>query len=81
MTREWNGRHVGMMVLHLLNLQNRDMTGIVKKIKSKLLTKLFVEWVKESKDIEALQFSKELISNRMDVVDNRTRVIGFRASV
>lgn len=57
------------------------MTGIVKKIKSKLLTKLFVEWVKESKDIEALQFSKELISNRMDVVDNRTRVIGFRASV
>ena len=57
------------------------MTGIVKKIKSKLLTKLFVEWVRESKDVEALQFSKELISNRMDVVDNRTRVIGFRASV
>ena len=57
------------------------MTGIVKKIKSKLLTKLFVEWVRESKDIEALQFSKELISNRMDVVDNRTRVIGFRNGV
>ena len=51
--------------------------GLVKKMKSKLLTKLFVEWVRESKDIEALQFSKELISNRMDVVDNRTRVIGF----
>ena len=55
--------------------------GLVKKIKSKLLTKLFVEWVRESKDIEALQFSKELISNRMDVVDNRTRVIGFRNGV
>lgn len=51
--------------------------GLVKKLKGKLLTKLFVEWVKESKDVEALQFSKELISNRLDVVDNRTRVIGF----
>ena len=51
--------------------------GLVKKLKGKLLTKLFVEWVKESKDVEALQFSKQLISNRLDVVDNRTRVIGF----
>jgi hypothetical protein len=55
--------------------------GLIKKMKSKLLTKLFVEWVRESKDVEALQFSKELISNRMDVVDNRTRVIGFRNGV
>ena len=54
--------------------------NLIKKVKSKLLTKLFVEWVKESKDVEALQFSKELISNRMDVVDNRTRVIGFKMS-
>ena len=54
--------------------------GLIKKMKSKLLTKLFVEWVRESKDVEALQFSKELISNRMDVVDNRTRVIGFKMS-
>ena len=53
--------------------------NIVKKIKSKLLTKLFVEWVRESKDVEALQFSKELIDSRIDVVDCRTRVIGFRA--
>lgn len=55
--------------------------NIVKKVKSKLLTKLFVEWVRESKDVEALQFSKELISNRLDVVDNRTRVIGFRNGI
>lgn len=54
---------------------------LVKKVKSKLLTKLFVEWVKESKDVEALQFSKELIDSRIDVVDNRTRVIGFRNGV
>ena len=53
--------------------------NIVKKVKSKLLTKLFVEWVNESKDVKALQFSKELIDSRIDVVDCRTRVIGFRA--
>jgi len=52
--------------------------GLIKKVKSKLLTKLFVEWVKESKDIEALHFSNELITQRLDVVDNRTRVIGFK---
>jgi len=55
--------------------------GLVKKVKSKLLTKLFVEWVRESKDVEALQFSKELIDSRIDVVDNRTRVIGFRNGI
>jgi len=55
--------------------------NLIKKVKSKLLTKLFVEWVKESKDVEALQFSKELIDSRIDVVDNRTRVIGFRNGV
>ena len=51
---------------------------LIKKVKSKLLTKLFVEWVKESKDVEALQFSNELITQRLDVVDSRTRVIGFK---
>tara|TARA_B110000858_G_C17535358_1_gene351095 strand:- start:207 stop:401 length:195 start_codon:yes stop_codon:yes gene_type:complete len=53
--------------------------NFVKKVKSKLLTKLFVEWVGESKDIEALQFSKELIDSRIDKVDNRTRIIGFHS--
>jgi hypothetical protein len=55
-----------------------NMNIIVKKVKSKLLTKLFVEWVRESKDLETLQFSKEMIQSRIDVVDNRTRVIGFK---
>lgn len=54
---------------------------LIKKVKSKLLTKLFVEWVRESKDVEALQFSKELIDSRIDAVDNRTRVIGFRNGI
>jgi len=55
--------------------------GLVKKWKGKLLTKLFVEWVRESKDVEALQFSKELISNRLDMVEGRIRVIGFRNDI
>ena len=55
-----------------------NMNIIVKKVKSKLLTKLFVEWVRESKDLETLEFSKEMIQSRIDVVDNRTRVIGFK---
>ena len=52
--------------------------NLVKKIKTNLLTKLFVEWVKEEKDIEALQMTNKMISDRLDVVDNRTHVIGFR---
>ena len=37
---------------------------MLKKIKSKLLTKLFVEWVSETEDIETLQFSKDMIQKR-----------------
>jgi hypothetical protein len=59
-------------------MRDMNMNIIVKKVKSKLLTKLFVEWVRESKDLETLQFSKEMIQSRIDVVDNRTRVIGFK---
>ena len=47
-------------------------------IKRKVLTTLFVEWVKESKDVETLQFSKELIHNRIVEVEGITQVIGFR---
>ena len=61
-----------------LKIKNFMKFDLVKKVKSKLLTKLFVEWVTESKDVEALQFSNELITQRLDVVDNRTRVIGFK---
>jgi hypothetical protein len=52
--------------------------NIVKKLKSKLLTKLFVEWVQETKDVETLQFSKDLISKRINIVDGRVNPIGFR---
>tara|TARA_R110000772_G_scaffold266195_1_gene388369 strand:- start:77 stop:238 length:162 start_codon:yes stop_codon:yes gene_type:complete len=51
---------------------------MLKKIKSNLLTKLFVEWVKEEVDLESLQMTNKMVSDRIDAVDNRTRVIGFR---
>ena len=35
--------------------------NIVKKIKADLLTRLFIEWVKEEKDVEALELSSKLI--------------------
>ena len=50
----------------------------VKKFKSNLLTKLFVEWVKEEVDIESLQITNKMLSDRIDIVDNRIRVIGFK---
>ena len=52
--------------------------NIVKKIKADLLTRLFIEWVKEEKDVEALELSSKLIGDRIDKVDNRVHVIGFR---
>ena len=52
--------------------------NLIKKIKTNLLTKLFVEWVKEEEDIETLQITNKMISDRLDVVDNVTHIIGFR---
>jgi hypothetical protein len=52
--------------------------NLIKKIKTNLLTKLFVEWVKEEEDIETLQITNKMISDRLDVVDNVIHVIGFR---
>lgn len=52
--------------------------NLIKKIKTNLLTKLFVEWLKEEKDIETLQITNKMVSDRLDVVDNVTHIIGFR---
>jgi hypothetical protein len=51
--------------------------NIVKKIKSKLLTKLFVEWVSETEDIETLEFSKDMIQSRCIAVGGHRPIIGF----
>ena len=36
------------------------------KIKSKLLTKLFIEWVNDEYDVELLEASKVMIQQRQD---------------
>ena len=39
------------------------------KIKSKLLTKLFIEWVNDEFDVELLEASKVMIQQRQDAVN------------
>ena len=57
---------------------------MLDKIKSKLLTKLFVDWVNDEFDVELLEASKVMIQNRQDQVNylvakaNPTEKIGFR---
>ena len=57
---------------------------MIEKIKSKLLTKLFMEWVSDEFDIETLEASKLMIQQRQDVVNslanqaNPPTPIGFR---
>ena len=53
------------------------------KIKSKLLTKLFIEWVNDEFDVELLETSKVMIQQRQDAVNllaykaNAPTPIGF----
>ena len=51
---------------------------LIKKAKSKLLTKLFLEWVDVETDVELLSATKRLIQDRQDTVTGRTRVVGFK---
>jgi len=57
---------------------------MIDKIKSKLLTKLFMEWVSDEFDIETLEASKLMIQQRQDVVNsladqaNPPTPIGFK---
>ena len=54
------------------------------KIKSKLLTKLFIEWVNDEYDVELLEASKVMIQQRQDQVKylvakaNPPATIGFK---
>lgn len=50
----------------------------MNKIKSKLLTRLFTEWVTTESDLETLELSKVMIQSRQDLLNNRVRVIGFQ---
>ena len=57
---------------------------MLDKIKSKLLTKLFIDWVNDEFDVELLEASKVMIQNRQDQVNylaaksNPPATIGFK---
>lgn len=57
---------------------------MLSKIKSKLLTKLFIEWVNDEYDVELLEASKVMIQQRQDAVNllaykaNPPTPIGFK---
>jgi hypothetical protein len=50
-----------------------------KKLKSKLLTYLFTDWVKTETDVEVLVMTKQMIENRKNKVTGHRPVIGFKA--
>ena len=49
-----------------------------KKVKSKMLTYLFTDWVKNEEDVETLLLIKQMIENRKNAIVGHTPVIGFR---
>lgn len=49
-----------------------------KKIKSKMLTYLFNDWVTTEEDVETLQLTKMMIENRTNKICPPKRTIGFR---
>jgi len=62
----------------------RDMRNIINKLKSKVLTRLFTEWVENEFDLETLKVSRTLITMRetelkraIDMA-NRVEFKGFR---
>ena len=58
---------------------------MITKLKSKLLTYLFKDWVKNEYDLETLELTKGMIDNRTimlkTIIDkvNHKPIIGFRA--
>ena len=49
-----------------------------KKVKSKMLTYLFTDWVKNEEDVETLLLTKQMIENSKNAIVGHTPVIGFR---
>lgn len=52
---------------------------MIKTIKSKLLTYLFKDWVKNETDLETLKVSKDFIRKREIEITGHIPVLGFRA--
>ena len=50
----------------------------MKKIKAKLLTYLFKDWIESDKDVEALLLTRDMITKRKNELTGHTPVLGFR---
>ena len=50
----------------------------MKKLKAKLLTYLFTDWVKTEKDVEALILTRDMIEKRKNEIVGHTPILGFR---
>ena len=50
----------------------------MKKLKAKLLTYLFTDWVKTEKDVETLILTRDMIENRKNELVGHTPILGFR---
>lgn len=50
----------------------------MKKLKAKLLTYLFTDWVKTEKDVETLLLTRDMITRRKDELVGHTPILGFR---
>ena len=42
---------------------------MIERLKTKLLTKLFIDWVKHEFDVETLEASKIMIQQRQDTIN------------
>ena len=52
---------------------------MIKKIKSKLLTYLFTDWVKTETDLETLKVTQNFIRKREIEITGHVPVLGFRS--
>jgi len=50
----------------------------MKKIKAKLLTYLFKDWIESEKDVKVLLQTSEMITKRKNELTGHTPIIGFR---
>lgn len=53
----------------------------MKKIKAKLLTYLFTDWVKTEKDVETLLLTRDMIEKRKNELVGHTPILGFRSHI
>ena len=54
---------------------------MIKKIKSKLLTYLFTDWVKSETDVELLVLTSKMLKDREIEVTGIKPVLGFRSHI